>query len=261
MTSELFSVSGRVALVTGASSGIGARCAAVLAEHGAAVACCARRKARLDAVVAEIGDAGGRAIAVELDVSRPERIAPAFDRIEQALGTVDILVNAAGAVGTLLPVHQSPLEAWQQGLATNLTPFYTMSAEAARRMIAANRKGSIINVSSIGGLRGSAHGANYSTPKAGCIHLSKSLALELAPHGIRCNVLCPGLVETELMPEGFLESEAGRRIADHIPLGGPARPEDLDGALLLLASDASRFMTGAEIVVDGGQILGTPGYD
>jgi NAD(P)-dependent dehydrogenase (short-subunit alcohol dehydrogenase family) len=259
--SELFSVSGKVALVTGASSGIGARFATVLAKHGAAVACCARRKGRLDALVDEIHDAGGRALAVELDVTRPESIEPVFDRIEQALGTVGILVNAAGAVGTLMPVHQSSLEAWQQGLATNLTPFYTMSAEAARRLIAAGRPGSIINVSSIGGLRGTGTGANYSTPKAGCIHLSKSLALELAPHGIRCNVLCPGLVETELMPAGFLESEPGRRIIDHIPLGGPAQPEDLDGVLLLLASDASRFMTGTEIVVDGGQILGTPGYD
>ncbi len=259
--SDLFSLSGKVALVTGASSGLGARFAEVLAKYGASVVCCARRQDRLDDVVGKIAQSNGKALAYQLDVTDSGSIGPCFEWIEDEFGVVDVLVNAAGGNTPGLTLRDTSVDDWQTGLNLNLTPFFTISKEASARLIAEGKPGSIINVASIGGVRATAGSFGYTTPKAACIHLTKSMALHLAPHNIRCNVVCPGLFSTELVPAEALEGDYFKSVIDHIPLGGPADAADLDGIILLLASDASRFMTGAELIVDGGQTLGTPGYD
>jgi 3-oxoacyl-[acyl-carrier protein] reductase len=242
---ELFSLKGKVALVTGASSGLGVRFAEVLADAGAAVALVARRRDRLAAVKARIDEGGGRAAAIVADVLDRAGMVSAFDRAEAELGVVDILVNNAGVVHADRAVELAEAE-WRRVLGTNLDAALFWSQEAARRLIAANKGGAIINI------------AAYAVSKAGLIQLTKALGLELAGRGIRVNAIAPGWIITDLNRE-YLASERGTAILKDIPVARFGETRDLDGALLLLASDAGRFITGTTIVVDGGQVVGMRG--
>jgi len=254
---DLFDLTGKVALVTGASSGLGARFAAVLADAGAAVVLVARRADRLAALEADIAKAGGKALAVAADVRDRAAMARAFDAAEQAFGTVDVLVNNAGVVHADRVVELSEAE-WRRVLGTNLDAVLFSSQEAARRLINEEKGGAIVNISSVLGFGVSKGVAAYAVAKAGVIQLTRSLALELAGRGIRANAIAPGWITTEINRE-YLASERGAAIVKDIPLGRFGEERDLDGVLLLLASDAGRFMTGATVVVDGGQMVALRG--
>ncbi len=250
---DLFSLNGRVALVTGASSGLGTQFAKALAENGAAVALVARRADRLADMKKAIEAAGGRAVAIEADVTDRTAITLAFDAAEAAFGTVTILVNNAGVAHGGRAVDM-PAEEWRRVLGTNLDAVFYWAQEAARRMLAAKKQGAIINIASVLGLAVSKGAVAYATAKAGVIQVTKALAVELAFKGVRVNAIAPGWFVTELN-DTYLLSEAGEAIKREIPMGRFGNDGDLDGALLLLASDAGRFITGATIVVDGGQVV------
>jgi 3-oxoacyl-[acyl-carrier protein] reductase len=252
-----FDLTGQVALVTGASSGLGVRFAEVLARAGASVALVARRTDRLAAVQASIAKGGGRAAAIGADVTDRAAMIRAFDEAERAFGPVTVLVNNAGVVHADRIVELSEAE-WRRVLSTNLDAVFSWSQECAKRLIAANKGGAIVNITSMLGLRAAKGVAAYAVSKAGVIQLTNSLALELAFKGIRVNAIAPGWIVTE-MNRDYLESERGVAIRRDIPLGRFGEARDLDGALLLLASDAGRFITGATIVVDGGQVVAVRG--
>ena len=248
-----FSLVGKCALVTGASSGLGRHFALTLARAGASVALAARRVDRLQAVAHEITAAGGKAVAVALDVTDPSAIAPAFDAAEAALGPIDVLVNNAGIPAASWVTKTSDAE-WRAVLDVNLDGVFRVGREAAVRMTARKAGGSIINVASVLGLGVLKTVAPYAASKAAVIHLTKAMALELARDRIRVNALAPGYIETELNPD-YLASDAGQRMIARVPLARVGRVEDLDGPLLLLASDAGGYMTGSVLVIDGGQTL------
>jgi 3-oxoacyl-[acyl-carrier protein] reductase len=247
----LFDITDRVALVTGASSGLGRHFAEVLAENGAAVALVARRADRLEALKTKIEAAGGRAIAVEADVLDRGAMKRAFDAAEKAFGTVTILINNAG-VTHADRAHEMSEETWRRVVGTNLDAVLYWAQEAARRMIAAKKQGAIVNIASILGYGVSKGVAAYAVAKAGVIQLTKALAIELAFRGVRVNAIAPGFVVTEINDE-YLKGRPD--MTRHIPVGRFGETRDLDGALLLLASDAGRFMAGSTVVVDGGQVL------
>ena len=254
---QIFKLDGQVALVTGASSGLGVRFAEVLAENGAAVVLVARRASRLAAVQAAIEKSGGKAILVEADVRDRTAMQAAFDAAERQFGTATILVNNAGVAHADRAVEM-PEEEWRRVLATNLDAVFYWSQEAARRMLAAGQGGAIVNIASVLGF-GVAKGViAYATAKAGVIQLTKALALELAFKGIRVNAIAPGWIVTELNRE-FLGSEKGAALKREIPVGRFGEERDLDGPLLLLVSDAGRFVTGTTIVADGGQMVALRG--
>jgi 3-oxoacyl-[acyl-carrier protein] reductase len=254
---ELFDLTGRVALVTGASSGLGVRFAEVLAAQGAAVALIARRAERLEALRQRIEKSGGRAVAVGADVLDRAAMRHAFDAAEQAFGTVTILVNNAGVAHTSRAV-ELPEEEWRRVIDTDLDAVFFWAQEAARRMLAAEKGGAIVNIASVLGFGVSKGTAAYAVAKAGVVQLTKALGLELAFKGIRVNAIAPGWIVTDLNRE-FLASERGLAIRREIPVGRFGEERDLDGALLLLVSDAGRFMAGTTVVVDGGQLTGIRG--
>jgi 3-oxoacyl-[acyl-carrier protein] reductase len=250
---QLFDLSGEIALVTGASSGLGARFARVLAAHGAKVILAARRRERLTELQRHIEKQGGQALAVHLDVSDVAGVADAFDHSERRFGTVSCLVNNAGIARPARALELS-LEDWRSVIDTNLNSVWMLSQEAARRMVKAERGGTIINIASILGMRVARGEAPYSAAKAGVLQITRSLGVELARHKIRVNAIAPGYILTE-MTETYLKSAKGEAMVKAIPQQRHGDPSDLDGALLLLASQkASGFMTGSTIVVDGGDM-------
>jgi NAD(P)-dependent dehydrogenase (short-subunit alcohol dehydrogenase family) len=254
---ELFDLTGRVALVTGASSGLGARFATVLAENGAAVALVARRAERLQDLKQKIEAAGGKAVAIEADVLDRAAMTRAFDAAEQAFGTVTILVNNAGVAHADRAVELAQ-EKWRHVLSTNLDAVFYWAQEGARRMLAARKKGAIVNIASVLGFGVSKGVIAYTTAKAGVVQITKALGLELAFKGVRVNAIAPGWFVTEINRD-FLESDEGKKLIRDIPVGRFGQDGDLDGALLLLASDAGRYIAGATIVVDGGQMVALRG--
>lgn len=242
-------LSGVTALVTGASSGLGAHFARLLASSGASVVLAARRVAALEALVTELKEAGHQARALALDVSQSEQVRASI----QALPRLDVVVNNAGVTLTRSFLEQSD-EDWDRVLDTNLRGAAMVAQAAARRMKALGTGGSIINVASILGLRQAGHVSAYAVSKAGLIQLTKTMALELAREGIRVNALAPGYFDTELNHD-FWQGDAGQAMVKRVPLRRLGQLEDLDGPLLLLASDASRYMTGAVVAVDGGHLV------
>jgi 3-oxoacyl-[acyl-carrier protein] reductase len=254
---EIFDLKGRVAMVTGASSGLGRRFAQVLAANGAAVALAARRTDRLKEIQATIEKAGGKAIAVEADVLDRASMTRAFDQVEKAFGTVTILVNNAGVAHSTRATELTE-EEWRRVVGTNLDAVFFWAQEAARRMLAGGAKGSIVNIASVLGLGVSKGTVAYSAAKAGVIQITKTLGLELAFKGVRVNAIAPGWFVTEINQD-YLTSEQGRKLTRDIPVGRFGQDGDLDGALLLLVSDAGNYIAGATIVVDGGQVVALRG--
>ncbi len=247
----LFDVTGRAAIVTGASSGLGRHFALTLARAGAKVAVAARRVEALGALAREIAAFDGRAIPMALDVTDAAQVSACVEAAETELGPISILVNNAGIAGPG-PALEVAESAWDEVVDTNLKGAWLMAQETARHMARLGHGGSIINIASILGLRGTGEVAAYCASKAGLINLTRALAVELARDGIRVNALAPGYIETDLNRD-FLAGAAGEAIRKRVPQRAFGRPADLDGALLLLASDASRYMTGSVLVVDGGQ--------
>ncbi len=251
--SDIFSLKDRVALVTGASSGLGERFAQVLAANGAAVALVARRAERLKALQQMIEKSGGRAVAIEANVLDRKAMLRAFDSAEEAFGTVTLLVNNAGIAHANRAVELTE-EQWRRVLSVDLDAVFFWAQEAAKRMLAANKKGAIINIASVAGLGVSKGIAAYATAKAGVVQLTKALGLELAFKGVRVNAIAPGWFVTDINRD-YLMSDAGNALKREIPMGRFGEEGDLDGVLLLLASDAGAYMTGTTVVVDGGQTV------
>lgn len=243
---------GKVALVTGASSGLGEHFAAVLANAGASVALAARRVEQLQAVAARITQQGGRTTTTHLDVLDADSIVAAVASVEAALGPIDILVNNSGVA-----IQKAALETtaadWDAVVDVNLRGAFLMATEVARSMRKHTRGGSIINIESILSFRQTQMLASYAAAKSGLTQLTRSLALELARFHIRVNGIAPGYFATDINRD-FFATEAGAALIKRIPQRRVGQVEDLDGPLLLLASDASRYMTGATLVVDGGHL-------
>ena len=253
---ELFDLKGRVALVTGASGGLGLRFAEVLAANGASVALVARRADKLKAAQDKIEKAGGKAITIEADVLDRAQMNRAFDQAEKALGTVTILVNNAGVAHSTRATDVTE-EEWRHIVGTNLVAVFFWAQEAARRMIKTGKKGAIVNIASVLGLSVSKGTIAYATAKAGVIQMTKTLGLELAFKGVRVNAIAPGWFVTDINRD-YLEG-AGKGLTRDIPVGRFGQDGDLDGALLLLASDAGSYMAGTTVVCDGGQVVAIRG--
>jgi NAD(P)-dependent dehydrogenase (short-subunit alcohol dehydrogenase family) len=248
-----FSLDGQVALVTGASSGIGRHLALLLAAAGAKVALAARRADRLAEAAREIETDGGQCLPLALDVTRADSVAATIADAEERIGPLSLLVNNAGVV-VAKPVLEHSEEDWDYVLDTNLKGAWLMAREFARHLVENRRPGRIVNIASVLASRTIAQVPAYCAAKAGLVHLTRVLAIELARHGILVNALAPGYVETDFNRE-FLQSEAGKKLASRIPLRRVAQPDDLDGAMLLLASPAGAYITGAVIAVDGGHAV------
>jgi NAD(P)-dependent dehydrogenase (short-subunit alcohol dehydrogenase family) len=251
--SKRFDLTGKVTLVTGASSGLGVHFARTLAGAGAAVAIAARRADRLASLQAELQSTGAKVAAVELDVQSAASIASAFDAAETALGPIDIVINNAG-ISIVKPALEMPVEDWDAVVNTNLRGAWLVAQAAGKRWLMAKRPGVIVNIASILGLRTIGQVAPYNASKAGLIHLTRALAMEWARHDIRVNAICPGYIETE-MNSDFWKTPAGLRLIERIPQRRIGKPEHLDGALLLLSSEAGSFMTGSVLTVDGGHTV------
>jgi len=246
-----FDIAGRVALVTGASSGLGLHFATTLARAGAPVAVCARRVERLTELCATLAGEGLVAQPFAMDVTDAGSVEAALDAAVSHFGRLDVVVNNAGLAFTraALEVEESD---WDRLMDTNLKGAWLVARGAGRRMRASGG-GSIVNIASITGLRTAGQLSVYATSKAALVHLTRNLALELARDGIRVNAIAPGYIETDINRE-FFETPAGEALIRRIPQRRLGQPEDLDGALLLLASAASAYMTGTVLVVDGGHL-------
>lgn len=251
MIEELFTLSGRIAFVTGASSGIGLHIARTFAAAGAAVALASRRHDLTRAAAVQLQEAGHKAAAVYLDVADVNTIGPAFDAAERALGApANVLVNNAGVLHSegFLAYRDEDLD---RVIDTNLKGAFRVAREAGQRMQSAGG-GSIINVASTAGLRAGGSMSGYAASKAGLIQLSQVMALELAGKNIRVNVVCPGNIDTDMQS---VLADYRQAMLKRTPMRRFGSVEDLDGPFLLLASQASRYMTGSVITVDGGQLL------
>ncbi len=251
MSDSQFSLTGRTALITGASSGLGVSFAKSCAAAGAKVVLAARRVDRLDALADEIGREHCHVVA--LDVRSGQSVDDAFVAMDREGIQPDIVVNNAG-ISRESFLANTPEEEWNSVLETNLRGVHLVSQAAATRLLAAKRPGAIINIASILGYQPGKMLGAYSAAKAAVISLTRTQALEWARFGIRANAIAPGYFPTEIN-QGFLDSPSGQALAGHVPLGRVGVVGELDGALLLLASDAGAYMAGSVITVDGGLLL------
>jgi NAD(P)-dependent dehydrogenase (short-subunit alcohol dehydrogenase family) len=245
-----FDLAGQVALVTGASSGIGQHLAELLAAAGAKVALLARRGDRLAEVASDIEASGGKSLPIACDVTRAESVAAAVAKAETELGPLTILVNNAGVVVSK-PLFEHTEADWDHVVDTNLKGAWLAARDFAHHLVGLRRPGRIINISSVLASRTIGRVPAYSAAKAGLTHLTHVLAMELARHGILVNAIAPGYVETDFN-RAFFQTEAGKALISRIPLKRLGQTDDLDGALLFLASPASAYVTGAVVSVDGG---------
>ena len=246
---ERFDMTGKVALVTGASSGLGRHFALTLADAGAAVAVAARRDDKIAEVASEIAAAGGQAIRVALDVTNRESIADAFETVEREVGTVTVLVNNAGIAQRDMALDITE-DHWNQVIGTNLTGVWAVAQEAARRMVKGEVGGSIVSIASLLSKRVSPGIMPYAVSKAGVAHMTRALAVEWAQHGIRVNAIAPGYFETDLNSE-YLRSEYAKTMIKRIPFRRTGELEELPGPLLMLCSNAGSYVSGTVISVDG----------
>ncbi|HZP86363.1 MAG TPA: SDR family NAD(P)-dependent oxidoreductase [Burkholderiales bacterium] len=247
------SLAGKTALVTGAFGGLGRHFASTLAKAGTAVGVVGRRIDEGQKFADEIRAQGGRAFACAMDVTQADSVRAAFEQVAGALGPISVLVNNAG-VAITKPFLDVSEDDWASVVDVNLTGAWRVAQAGARHMRDAKQAGSIINVASITGLRVAGAISAYVASKAGLIQLTKAMALELARYNIRVNALAPGYIETDINRD-FFASEAGQTLIKRIPQRRIGKPEELEGPLLLLASDASSYMTGSVIVADGGHLV------
>jgi sorbose reductase len=247
---DLFDLHGKRALVTGASSGIGKRVALAYVEAGAQIAIAARHSDALAKVAEELAGAGGKVLPIACDVTQPEQVTSMLDRMTAELGGIDIAVCNAGIV-SVTPLLEMSLTEFQRIQDTNVTGVFLTAQAAAKAMVRQGQGGVIINTASMSGhiINIPQQVSHYCTSKAAVIHLTKAMAVELAPHNIRVNSVSPGYIRTELVEP---LAEYHRLWEPKIPLGRMGRPEELTGLYLYLASAASSYMTGSDIVIDGG---------
>ncbi len=248
----MFSLVGRSALVTGASSGLGRHFAGVLARAGAKVALAARRIDRLEDLASQLRDGGHQAVAVTMDVTDRESVEQAFAAAEAAIGPLSVIVNNAGIADPVFFTRMSE-DSWRSVLDVNLDGVFRVAQEAARRMEKSGG-GSIINIASVLGLGVVKSLAHYCASKGAVIQLTKAMALELSRSGVRVNAIAPGYISTEMNAD-FLVSEDGKKLLSKVPMARAGALGELDGPLLLLASDAGSYMTGTVVAVDGGTLL------
>lgn len=250
---NLFSLDGKVALVTGGGTGMGRRIAFTLASAGAKVIVGARRQEMVEEVAAGIREAGGDATAVRLDISDVASIKAAFDQAEQTYGTVDVLVNSAAQID-FAPFPMIDDAAWNNLIDVNFSGTMRMCRECTTRLLEAKKPGSIINISSVTGLQTLKNVPCYGSLKAAVIQLTKQIAADLFNTGIRCNTIAPGYFLTEMV-EAYFETDQGKEEISRLPSKRVGKVEELDGPVLLLASDASSFVNGVVLPVDDGQVL------
>lgn len=250
---RIFDLSNRVAMVTGAGSGLGRHFALTLAEAGASLVLCGRRREPLEATANLIEQGGGAAYVSTLDVTDEENISAVFDEISAQCGTPEILINNAGVNR---PTYATSLSAenWDLVMDTNLKGCFLVAKTCAARLMEAKKGGSIVNVASILGMRTQKAVSAYMASKAGLIHLSRGLALEWASYGIRVNVLAPGYFRSE-MADDFLDSPPGQKIVKAVPQKRAGEHSELSGPMMLLASDAGSYMNGSVVVADGGLMI------
>ena len=250
---DLFDLTGKVAIVTGGSRGLGFQMAEALGEAGASLALTARKTGELDAAAARLRDRGIRALAAACDVARAEEVEASVARTLGEYGRVDILINNAGATWGA-PVLEMPLDAWHKVLETNVTGTMLMSRAVGRRMIDTGRGGKIINIASVAGLAGTdaevLDAIGYSASKGAVIAFTRDLAVKWARHRITVNAIAPGFFPSRMTQ--WLIEHRGEAILSTIPMGRLGGEDDLKGAAVFLASAASDFVTGQVLVVDGG---------
>ncbi|MBT6274331.1 MAG: SDR family oxidoreductase [Chromatiales bacterium] len=249
---ELFSMKGERVLVTGASSGLGEHFARVLAAAGADVALAARRLDACEALADEIRAMGRNAVSIQMDVCDSDSVQEGIDRAVDQLGDVSVLINNAGVTETVGFVEQSK-ESWDRIIDTNLNGAWAVARATAAHMTGGGAGGNIINIASVMSFRVAGHLAAYCTSKGALLQLTRAMGLELARHGVRVNALAPGYIATPFNAEYFATG-AGQKIIDRIPQRRLGEVADLDGAILLLASKASTYMTSTVVHVDGGHV-------
>jgi len=252
-TTNLLSLEGKTALVTGASSGLGTHFARVLADAGALVVATARRRERLEELVARIDADGGHALAIPMDVTDAGSVEAALDEAGARAGPICVLVNNAGVAAPRYSLKASE-EDWDYVMDTNLKGAWRLAQATARRAVAAGHPLSIVNIASILGLRVGFGESVYAIAKAGVVQMTRALAMELARKQVRVNALCPGYFATEMNAD-YLNSDAGRAYLETTPAGRSGRLDELTAPLLLLASDAGSFINGAVLPVDGGHLV------
>jgi NAD(P)-dependent dehydrogenase (short-subunit alcohol dehydrogenase family) len=247
---DLFDLHGRTALVTGASSGIGKKVAEAYLQAGAQVAIAARHFEVLEKVAVELASTGGTVMPIGCDVTQPDQVSRMVDQVTAELGGIDIAVCNAGIITVKGMLEMSP-EEFQDIQNTNVTGVFLTAQAAARAMVRQGRGGAIINTASMSGhiINIPQQAGHYCASKAAVIHLTKAMAVELAPHNIRVNSVSPGYIRTELVEP---MAEYHRQWEPKVPLGRIGRPEELTGLYLYLASEASSYMTGSDVVIDGG---------
>lgn len=250
---DLYDMTGKTAVVTGAGRGIGEGIATVLADAGAAVVCAARRTDEIERVVAEIRAAGGRAIAVTTDVTDKDAVAALAQAAVDEFGSLDTWVNNAGGSPIRTPLTELDPAEWQHTMDLNMTAVYQCTLAAVPHMMVGNRGGSIINITSMASFVGTPGSGHYAAAKRAVNSLTETFALELAPL-IRVNGIAPGAVPTEIMMKALgVNEETVQRYATKIPLGRLGTPTDLGAVALFLASDASAWITGQTLAVAGGR--------
>jgi gluconate 5-dehydrogenase len=250
---NIFDLSGKTAIVTGGGTGIGRQMAQGLAEAGANLVLCARKAERCEQAASELEQLGVRAIGLGCDVRDPEQVQNVVGRAVEELGGVDVLVNNAGTVWGASP-EEMPLEGWQKVIDVNLTAVFLFSQAAGRVMIERGG-GVIVNIASVAGLQGGPpeimNTIVYNASKGGVIAFTRDLACKWAQHGIRVNSIAPGWFPSDM--SGYVLERHEERLKQHIPLGRFGGPHDLEGVVVFLASDASAYVTGHTLVVDGGE--------
>lgn len=252
MVLDRFRLDGKLALVTGAGSGLGRQFALTLAEAGASVALAARRREKLEETAALVSEIGGSAICLDLDVTSADSIRTCFAELGDVAGAPDVLVSNAGIARQAFLTEISE-EDWDAVLDTNLKGVFMVGQAAARAMVAAGKPGSIVNIASVLGLRVSKALASYIAAKAGVVHLTRAMALEFTRYDIRVNAIAPGYFVTEINQDQF-EQGAHELVKQRVPMGRVGDLPEIGGPLLLLASDAGSYMTGSVLTVDGGHV-------